>query len=74
MKRMIPEEKRSFTFLSGIPFVDFVEKAYSAGNIAVRAVDKSVDDVDETRGSPRQNDRKNVNDCKKNVAGCSETS
>jgi hypothetical protein len=45
---MIPEEKRSFNFLIGRPFVDFVEKAYSAGNIAVQAVEKFVDDVDET--------------------------
>ncbi len=47
-KQMIPEEKLSFNFRTKKTFVDFVENAYSAGNIAFRGVENSVDDVDET--------------------------
>ncbi len=71
---MIPEAKVPFNSCFGGCSVNFAEKAYSAGNIPVPPVEKSVDDVDETYFYTRQNDRRNVIDCKKFVADCAEKS
>jgi len=71
---MIPVSSCSFNSYSIEADVDFVDKAYSAGNIPIRAVEKPVDDVDETRFLMRQNESGNARDCKKIVADAAEKS